>query len=149
MGEVSLLKDKNYAPKNLGEVWLELGSRFGYHEDIVYSMSFEGSKGNKQMNDLMDKLRKDPFIKIDSIFVTKVEDYLKQEIHENNGVLPLNLPKSNLIKLYFNDGSTIAIRPSGTEPKVKFYFGVIDKELEKAKSKPKILFDSLKNILGI
>lgn len=135
--------------KNLGEVWLELGAKFGYHEDVVYSLAFEGSKGNKQMSDLMTKLRDNPFIKIDDSSVIKCEDYLLQKSIENNKVLPINLPKSNVIKLYFDNGSTIAVRPSGTEPKVKFYFGAVGKSVEEAKALPAKLFEKLKVILGI
>ena len=53
------------------------------------------------------------------------------------------------MKLYFDDETTIAVRPSGTEAKVKFYIGVVGKSLEDAASKPKILYDKLKELLDI
>lgn len=135
--------------KNLGEVWLDLGKRFGYYEDVLYSLKFDGSQGLKIMNDIMEKIRNNPYIKINEFFVTKYEDYLKQEIAENNRVLPINLPKSNVIKLYFNNGMTIAIRPSGTEAKIKFYIGVVGKTFDDTKNMPKMVFDQLKKILNI
>ena len=62
---------------------------------------------------------------------------------------PINLPKSNVIKLYYGNGSTIAIRPSGTEAKVKFYIGVVESSLESASKKPQELYQKLLKVLGI
>ena len=53
------------------------------------------------------------------------------------------------MKLYFEDGSSIAVRPSGTEPKIKIYIGVVADSLEAAKAKPQVLFSTLKSYLGL
>lgn len=135
--------------KTLDIVWDELGQRFGYHEDVVFNIMFEGSTGSQKMKTLMDGLHKDPLQELSGIKVKKVEDYLTKEAKEGNKVTPLTLPKSDLVKFFFEDGTTIAVRPSGTEPKVKFYIGAIAKDPVSAKSKPQELYDALKAKLGI
>lgn len=135
--------------KTLDEVWLNLGKRFGYHEDIVYSIEFQGSSGQAKMDKLMDGLHSNPLKELDGVKVVKVEDYLKQETYEGNKVTKINLDKSNVVKLYFENGNTVAVRPSGTEPKVKFYIGVVGSSLEEARALPDKLYDLLKKKLGI
>ena len=135
--------------KTLDVVWDELGKRFGYHEDVVYSMSFEGSTGFKRMNDLMNQLHNNPFKEFAGLKVKTVEDYLKQTSTTGDKVKKISLPKSDVVKFIFKNGTTIAVRPSGTEPKVKFYIGVIGTDSEKAKAKPAKLYAKLKEFLGI
>ena len=135
--------------KTLDVVWDELGKRFGYHEDVVYSMSFEGSTGFKRMNDLMNQLHNNPFKEFAGLKVKTVEDYLKQTSTTGDKVKKISLPKSDVVKFIFKNGTTIAVRPSGTEPKVKFYIGVIGTDPEKAKAKPAKLYAKLKEFLGI
>ena len=135
--------------KTLDMVWEDLGKRFGYHEDIVYSIAFAGSEGQSKMNSLMNSLREKPFISLDGNKVVKVSDYQLQKTVENGKESKIDLPKSNVIKLYFEDGTTIAVRPSGTEAKVKFYVGVIGGSLKEAEAKPAILYEKFKKILGI
>ena len=135
--------------KTLDVVWDELGKRFGYHEDVVYSMNFEGSTGFKRMNDLMNQLHNNPFKEFAGLKVKTVEDYLKQTSTTGDKVKKITLPKSDVVKFIFKNGTTIAVRPSGTEPKVKFYIGVIGTDPEKAKAKPAKLYAKLKEFLGI
>ena len=135
--------------KTLDVVWDELGKRFGYHEDVVYSMNFEGSTGFKRMNDLMNQLHNNPFKEFAGLKVKTVEDYLKQTSTTGDKVKKISLPKSDVVKFIFKNGTTIAVRPSGTEPKVKFYIGVIGTDPEKAKAKPAKLYAKLKEFLGI
>lgn len=140
--EMALFNFRN--GKRLDEVWDDLGKRFGYHEDVVYSMTFNGSAGSKQMDALMDTLHNNPFIDIDGARVVKVEDYLKSIVKENNKESPIILPSSNLVKLYFDDNTIIAVRPSGTEPKVKFYIGVVGKKKDDVLGKAEKVYSSLK-----
>ena len=135
--------------KTLDVVWEELGQRFGYHEDKVFSIYFEGSKGASMMKGLMTTLRNNPFISLGDNKVIKVSDYLKQVTIEGKKEEKIDLPKSDVIKLYFEDGTTIAVRPSGTEAKVKFYIGVVGKSLEDAQAKPDKIYEAFKNILNI
>ena len=136
--------------KTLDMVWDELGERFGYHQDIAYNIEFKGSEGASKMNELMDKLHTNPFITVGDIHVTEVDDILlSKHLSKDGSVRPVDLEKSNVVKLYFNDGTTIIVRPSGTEPKVKFYIGVLSKEKPNDDSLPKSLFEGIKKVLGI
>ena len=135
--------------KTLDMVWEELGKRFGFHEDRCFSIMFEGSAGDSQMKALMNGLRENPFIEIGGHKVVKVSDYQLSKTTENGKETKIDLPKSNVIKLYFDDGTTIAVRPSGTEAKVKFYIGVVGTSLKDAESKPAKIYEELKKVLGI
>ena len=134
----------------LDVAWDDLCKRFGYHQDITYSMEFFGSEGQKQMEKLMKTLHNKPFLTIDGLKVIAVDDIQKSEhISIDKSVKPILLPKADVVKLYLEDGSTVTVRPSGTEPKVKFYVGTILKEKPKDNSFPDKLFKSLKETLGI
>ena len=138
----------------LDEAWDNLCKRFGYHQDIAYSLEFFGSEGQEKMNNLMKVLHNNPFITINGLKVTAVDDieasahYVKLD-EENVSSTPINLPKSNVVKLYLEDGSTVTVRPSGTEPKVKFYIGTVSKEEPLDDSFPKALYQSIKETLKL
>ena len=135
--------------KALDMVWEDLGKRFGYHEDKCYSLTFTGSEGSAKMKAITDKLHKDPFIEINGLKPIKVDDFYKQESFDGKNKTPIDLPKSDVVKLYFEDGTNVAVRPSGTEPKIKFYIGVVGKSLEDAASKPTKINEELKKVLGV
>ena len=135
--------------KTLDMVWEELGKRFGYHEDKCFSIMFEGSAGANQMKTLMTNLRSNPFLEINGKKPYKVSDYLRSVTREGNKEDAIDLPKSDVIKLYYEDGSTIAVRPSGTEAKIKFYIGVVEDSLAKAQARPASLYEELKKALNI
>ena len=144
--EMALYYDKLGKP--LDVVWDELQQRFGYHLDIAYSIEFKGSTGQQAMDNLMDGLHKAPLKELSGVKVVRVEDYLKQESYEAGKVEKINLPKSNVVKLFFENGNTITVRPSGTEPKVKFYIGMKSKtKLDKSAADK--LYEELKKALKI
>ena len=133
----------------LDEAWDDLSKRFGYHQDITYSMEFFGSEGQAKMNNLMNTLHNDPFIAINGLKVVKVDDIEKGERITKDGKEKLNLPKSNVVKLYLEDGSIVTVRPSGTEPKVKFYVGTVLKKKPKDNSFPDALYNGIKEVLHL
>ena len=134
----------------LDQAWDDLCKRFGYHQDIAYSLEFFGSEGQAKMDNLMNVLHNDPFIEINGLKVVAVDDIEKSLHIELNGKQePINLPKSNVVKLILEDGSTVIVRPSGTEPKVKFYTGVTLKEKPLDDSFPRALFESIKQTLKL
>ncbi len=144
--EMALFYDKQGKP--LDVVWDELQQRFGYHLDIAYSIEFKGSTGQQAMDNLMDSMHKAPLKKLSGVKVVRVEDYYKQEAYEGNKVEKITLPKSNVVKLFFENGNTITVRPSGTEPKVKFYIGMKSKnKIDKAQADK--LYEELKKALNI
>ena len=127
-----------------------LYKRFGYHQDITYSMEFFGSEGQAKMDNLMNTMHNNPFITINGLKVVAVDDNEKQQHIEANGeTTPINLPKANVVKLFLEDGSLVTVRPSGTEPKVKFYVGTRLKEKPKDNSFPEALYKSLKETLHL
>ncbi|SOB91434.1 alpha-phosphoglucomutase [Ureibacillus xyleni] len=99
--------------------------QFGYHKEALISKVFEGKDGQEQMKDLLNKLRENIPTHIFGLPVVRVEDYLTSKTTLADGSTEtLQLPKENVLKLILEDNSWIAIRPSGTEPKCKYYFGV-------------------------
>ena len=134
--------------KPLDVVWDELQQRFGYHLDIAYSIEFTGSSGQQAMKGLMNGLHNSPLKELEGVKVVRVEDYLKQVATENGKTEEITLPKSDVVKLFFENESTITVRPSGTEPKVKFYIGMKSKE-KLVKAQTDSLYESLKKALHI
>ena len=144
--EMALYYDKLGKP--LDVVWDELQQRYGYHLDIAYSIEFKGSSGQQAMDELMNKLHNTPLKELGGAKVVRVEDYLKQEAFESGKIEKITLPKSNVVKLFFENGNTITVRPSGTEPKVKFYIGMKSKSKLDKKDADK-LYEELKKELRI
>ena len=133
----------------LDQAWDNLSQRFGYHQDVTYSMEFFGSEGQAKMDSLMSTLHNDPFIEINGLKVVQVDDIEKSVRLTKSGQEPINLPKSNVVKLYLEDGSIVTVRPSGTEPKVKFYVGTKLKEKPTDNSFPEALFKGIKEVLHL
>ena len=144
--EMALFYDKQGKPLDI--VWDELQQRYGYHLDIAYSIEFKGSTGQQAMDNLMDGLHKEPLKELCGVKVVRVEDYFKQESYEGEKIEKIELPKSNVVKLFFENGNTITVRPSGTEPKVKFYIGMKSKE-KIGKENADKLYEELKKALNI
>ena len=115
----------------------ELYKQYGYYSNFLNSFEFEGSSGFKKMNDIMEQFRKG-LSTIAGSKVIKSLDYLK-------GVD--NLPKSNVIKLYLEDGTSIVVRPSGTEPKLKVYISIRSESLEMNEMKYQKLINEIKELL--
>ena len=115
----------------------ELYNQYGYYSNYLNSFEFEGSSGFKKMNDLMEKFRKG-IDKISETLVVTTLDYSKGI----NG-----LPKSNVIKLFLEDGTSIVIRPSGTEPKLKVYISIKSESLERNDLKYELFIKEIKKLL--
>ena len=81
--------------------------------------------------------------------MVQVDDIEKSVRLTKQSTSPINLPKSNVVKLYLEDGSTVTVRPSGTEPKVKFYIGTKLKEKPTDNSFPEALYKSIKEVLHL
>ena len=110
-----------------------------------------GSKGAKKIKDKINSLRKNPPHKLDNSDTILVYDYKKSFVEDKrNGKLSnINLPKSNLLIFESSDGTRVAIRPSGTEPKIKFYFSVNTKLSSKKEflTKKKYLNKKIKSLI--
>ena len=129
--------------KNLIQVYDELQKRFSYHSDVVHSLSFFGPKGAEEMKGIMEKLRNNPPTHLAGKSVRRIEDYLLSVAKEGENETSLTLPTSDVIKFFLEDDSTVAVRPSGTEPKCKFYVGALSDNKEAARENAKAIYDDL------
>lgn len=129
---------------------IKVQKEYGYHYDFVDSLYFEGSEGTAMMKKLMDDLHYHAPRAINGIKIIQIDDYLLQKSFDliDNREKPLGLDKSDVIKIFLADDSWIAVRPSGTEPKCKFYIEVVG-DKDSLKEKAEGLYHSLKGILGI
>ena len=102
----------------------------GYYKEHLVSLVKKGKKGAQEIEQIMKDLRTNPLKEIAGSPVVSIEDYNTSTRLDvlNNTTVTLDIPKSNVLIYYTQDGSKIAARPSGTEPKIKFYISVQDKQ---------------------
>lgn len=104
----------------------EIFEKYGFYRESLQSLTLKGLEGAEKIAQILDSFRKHPPVELAGVKVIAVEDYLtsvKKEL--TTGKLdPIKLPKSNVLKYFLEDGSWFCVRPSGTEPKCKFYFAV-------------------------
>ena len=102
----------------------------GYYKEHLVSLVKKGKKGAQEIEQIMKDLRTNPLKEIAGSPVVSIEDYNTSTRLDvvNNTAVTLDIPKSNVLIYYTQDGSKIAARPSGTEPKIKFYISVQDKQ---------------------
>jgi len=112
--------------KSLYEGLLEIFSKHGYYKESLRSITLKGKDGAEQIKQLVDSFRLNPVSKLGELAVTCIEDYqCGERVHVKEDIVEsMPLPISNVLKYHFEDGTWFTIRPSGTEPKAKFYFGV-------------------------
>jgi phosphoglucomutase len=112
--------------KTLYQLLLEIYNEFGLYKEHLVSLTLKGKEGVEQIQAMMVKYRTTPPKTIDGSPVLLYHDYLKQETTnlQTGKIIKLNLPKSDVVQFIAADGTKVSIRPSGTEPKIKFYFGV-------------------------
>lgn len=113
--------------KNLLQVLRGLYEKYGYFYCIQKSFTFEGQAGMQKIKGVMEKLHANPPAVIDGNEVVCIKDYetsLSRDLISGK-TEPITLPKSNVIGFEFSDGSSFIVRPSGTEPKIKFYFNAV------------------------
>lgn len=111
--------------KTLLDALEDVYKQFGYYKEALISKVFEGKSGQEELAVLLDTVRQDPPAEIAGKKFVLYEDYLTATATAITGdKLPIDLPKENVLKFILDDDSWIAIRPSGTEPKCKYYFGV-------------------------
>ena len=119
--------------KSLLDVLDGLYQKYGYYRESVKNMTFAGLDGMEKMRQLMTRLREQPIREAGGFAVTCVEDYQSRKSTFADGrVADIKLPATDALKLYFEGGSWVCIRPSGTEPKIKIYFAVRGNTAEEA-----------------
>lgn len=112
--------------KSMFAMLLEIYKEFGFFKEKLISLVRKGKTGQEEIQQMMKDFRTKPPVTINNAKVTEVIDYLSDDsirrVNEKNK--GIKIPKADVLQLMTEDGSKISIRPSGTEPKIKFYFGV-------------------------
>ncbi len=105
---------------------LKLYVKYGLYKETLVSLTKKGIEGLSEINNIMKEMRENPVKKINGRRVVMIEDYQNSTAKNmlTNEIETLKIPKSNVLIYYSEDGSKIAARPSGTEPKIKFYVSV-------------------------
>lgn len=113
-----------------------LFTTYGYHEEKTISKDFPGVDGKEKMAAIMEKVHEERPSQFDQYKVLETEDFLAQTKYEADGsTQAIKLPKADVLKFTLDDGTWIAIRPSGTEPKIKFYIGTVGEDEKDALNK--------------
>lgn len=122
---------------NLWDAMIALYDRYGYYKDDIQSITLKGIEGLAKIQEILETLRKNPPTEIAGYKVLKARDYKADTIKdmETGAVTPTGLPSSNVLYYDLTDDAWLCVRPSGTEPKVKFYYGVKGTSLEDADAK--------------
>jgi len=123
---------------------LKIYQKYGYYKEDLLSITKKGKEGLEEIKQMMVNYRKNPPKEINGSKVICIKDYL---LHENKDLLTgktekIDLPTSDVLQFFMEDGSKVSVRPSGTEPKIKYYFAVC-KELQNSKE-----VDNLDKILS-
>ncbi len=142
----------SWCKKNGITLWdqmLAIYEKYGYYKEDLYTITLKGIDGSKQIGAIMDKLRSNPPKNFGELQVVSMRDYESGEITEiaTGTKSPTGLPKSNVLYFDLTNDSWCCARPSGTEPKIKFYMGVKGTSLEDAKEKVAKLTEELKAVL--
>lgn len=117
------LKNKN---SSFYDRLIECYINYGFFKEKLITEIAKGKKGAKEIDDKINSFRKNPPKLLDNSSVVKIYDYKKSLLTKtkNNNLSQIKLPKSNLLIFESSDGTRVAVRPSGTEPKIKYYFSV-------------------------
>ena len=121
----------------LWDAMVAMYEKYGYYKDDIQSITMKGIEGLEKIQSILQTLRNDPPTEIGEYKVLKARDYQADTIKnlESGEVTPTGLPKSNVLYYELNDDAWVCVRPSGTEPKVKFYYGIKGTSLEDADAK--------------
>ncbi len=130
-----------YKTKNmtLWDAMVAMYDKYGYYKDAVKSIGLKGIEGLAKIQNIMDTLRNNTPAKVGDYQVVSARDYQLDTVKDmaTGEVKPTGLPASNVLYYDMNDGAWMCVRPSGTEPKIKFYYGVKGTSLEDADAKSK------------
>ena len=124
---------------SLYEMLIYIYIKFGFYKERLLSVTKKGIDGSEQIKQIMKNLRESPLQNLGDSQVVLVHDYQKSESVDMISDLrfKINLPKSNVLQFVSADNGIVSVRPSGTEPKIKYYFGVKER-LDKAEDFDKV-----------
>lgn len=122
--------------KSLLDVLDVLYEKHGFYLEGITQLTLAGIEGSAKITKIMEHVRANPFQEIAGLKVEKIEDYLSSErkiLNHSETVETIDLPKENVLKFILEDNNWVCLRPSGTEPKIKSYYGVCGKSNEESK----------------
>lgn len=127
--------------KTLWDAMTDMYDRYGYYKDDIKSITLKGIEGLEKIQQILGGLRENPPAKIGAYDVLSVRDYQKDTVTDTatGNVQPTGLPKSNVLYYDLTDDAWVCVRPSGTEPKVKFYYGIKGTSMADADAKSEAL----------
>jgi len=115
--------------KSLYDILIDIYVKYGFYKETLVSVTKKGMSGSEEIAQMMVDYRNAPPAEINNSRVVMIKDYQSStvKIILNGTTLPIDLPKSNVLQFFLEDETKITVRPSGTEPKIKFYFSVKEK----------------------
>ena len=118
----------------LWDAMVAMYEKYGYYKDTVKSIGLKGIEGLAKIQEIMENFRQEPPKTLGDYTVTAARDYKAGTIMDmaSGAVRPTGLPSANVLYYEMNDGAWLCVRPSGTEPKIKFYYGVKGASMEDA-----------------
>lgn len=131
----------------LWDQMLNIYNKYGYYKEDLFTMTFKGADGAKKMQDMMDAYRKNTPKQVGAYKVLRLRDY-KNDVITNlatGETTPTGLPKSNVLYFELENDAWFCVRPSGTEPKIKFYAGIKGTSLEDSAKKLDELMEAIRN----
>ena len=121
--------------------------KYGYYKEKQMSITLKGIEGAEEIKKMMENMRNNPAKEIAGLKVKSFGDYSKQEITDENGnKKPTGLDKSNVLYFDLEKNAWVCVRPSGTEPKIKFYMGVCESSAENAEKQMQKLEQAIKEM---
>ena len=136
--------------KTLWDAMIDMYEKYGYYKDDIKSITLKGIEGLEKIQSILETLRNNPPAQIGDYKVTSARDYKKDTIKnlETGEVTATGLPSSNVLYYDLTDDAWLCVRPSGTEPKVKFYYGVKGTSLEDADAKSAALGEKVLEMIN-
>ena len=115
--------------KSLFDILVDIYCQYGFYKESLVNVVRKGKEGAEEIQKMMEEYRNNPPAEISGSKVAMIHDYLiKKSSDKIKGTVnPISLPTSNVLQFLLEDGTKISVRPSGTEPKIKFYFSVVEK----------------------
>ena len=136
--------------KTLWDAMVDMYDKYGYYKDDIQSITLKGIEGLHKIQEILETLRKNPPMEVGGYKVLKVRDYQADTIKDvaTGDVTQTGLPTSNVLYYDLTDDAWLCVRPSGTEPKVKFYYGIKGSSLKDADEKSSKLGEEVLSMIN-
>ena len=136
--------------KTLWDAMVDMYDKYGYYKDDIQSITLKGIEGLQKIQEILETLRKNPPLEVGGYKVLKVRDYQADTIKDvaTGDVAQTGLPTSNVLYYDLTDDAWLCVRPSGTEPKVKFYYGIKGSSLADADEKSSKLGEEVLSMIN-